>query len=133
MTRTIHLKLPKILPTRSWSGAKKRWAVTILKSRRERHPWERPEDAPTDLVATPDNAFIALAWEDNSADETGFRVYRRAFMGPYVVVAQLVANTTQFFDTNVESGVTYTYYVVAFNPGGESAGSNLAVGSLIGE
>jgi hypothetical protein len=83
-------------------------------------------------MVSPEEGFFIVNWLDNSSDETGFRVYRKTFSGPYGLWAEFEADTTGFGDYDVEPGVFYTYYVVAFNAGGESARSNEMGGMLPG-
>jgi len=73
-------------------------------------------------MVSPEEGFFIVNWLDNSSDETGFRVYRKAFGGPYGLWAEFEADTTGFGDYDVEPGVFYTYYVVAFNAAGSRRG-----------
>ena len=110
------------------------WLVTWLADRRRERqsPGVPVPNAPSNLDVSPEEAFFILTWQDNSGDEAGFRVYRKAFTGPYGVAGEHPANTTGVGDGDVEPGVYYTYYVVAFNAGGESARSNEAGGEISG-
>jgi hypothetical protein len=67
---------------------------------------------------------IRLGWTDNSSNETGFKVERKTGNGTYTTTFTTAANVTQFDDTTVAPGLTYTYRVRAFNGGGDSAPSN---------
>lgn len=91
-----------------------------------------PLNAPSGLIAVDDVGSINLSWTDNSANETGFRVYRKPYNEAFTLRAQLFANQTSFADWTAELGIPYTYYVVAYNAAGESAHSNEATGSVIG-
>jgi len=67
---------------------------------------------PTNLAAEPDDGVIDLAWsapavEEHSATLAGYIVYR----DNQAITA--VITTTEYSDTNVVNGTTYTYYVVA--------------------
>jgi thermitase len=82
---------------------------------------------PTGLVATPGPGAgrITLTWNDNSGNETGFRLFR---CGPDVCgagtqVAEVGTNVTTFVDV-VTSGARYWYGVVSFNAAGQSSASN---------
>lgn len=86
--------------------------------------------APINLVLQAETTYLHLAWEHTSADEDGFRIYRQAFDGPFEVVAEIIADQTEFYDGNVEMGVLYTYYIVAFNSAGHSAPSNQVSGEI---
>lgn len=81
--------------------------------------------APSDLTATPvSSSEIDLAWTDNSTNESGFYVYRRA--SSYSRIANLSANTTSYSDKDLTPETTYWYKVAAYNDAGESELSNEA-------
>ncbi len=77
---------------------------------------------PTELTATPVSPTeIALSWRDNATNETGLVVARsEAAGGPYVEVAALPANRTQYTDTGLAPARTYWYVVRAVNAAGAS-------------
>lgn len=86
-----------------------------------------PPQAPTSLTATAvSSTQIRLTWQDNSSDETGFRVERSIGGAAYTVIATVGANVTTLDDTAVEAGQTCQYRVCACNSGGTSAASNVA-------
>ncbi|MFA5144277.1 MAG: hypothetical protein WC522_08985 [Candidatus Omnitrophota bacterium] len=70
-----------------------------------------------------------LAWEDNSNDETEFRIYRKAgAAGTYIQIAAVPRNVTHYKDegygdTNGTDTTCY-YKVCAYNNAGESQYSN---------
>ena len=76
-------------------------------------------NAPSNLSVSVEEGFFILIWQDNSSDEAGFRVYRKAFGEDYYILVEFPANWTSFGDFDVEYGVYYTWYVVAFGEGGE--------------
>jgi hypothetical protein len=80
-----------------------------------------PPAAPSGLTATAAASEIDLAWQDNSSNESGFRIERRTGSAAFAQIAMTAANATTFADTGVTSGVTYDYRVAAFGPGGTSA------------
>jgi hypothetical protein len=83
--------------------------------------------APSNLHTTAvTSSNIDLAWDDNSNNETGFRLERKTGTGGTYsqLGGDLPANTTTFSDTTVDPNTTYCYRVKAFNAGGESAFSN---------
>ncbi len=98
---------------------KRRRVVTVL-----------PPAAPVNLGIEETPTYLRLFWDDASDNEDGFRLYRRAYSDPFELVAEVPADQTEFHDGNVEMGVIYTYYVVAFNVGGESTASNEVSGEL---
>ena len=113
-----------LLASRRWLG----WLATWLADRRRERQSVPPKvpvpNAPSDVLAVPDDGFIIVVWQDNASDETGFRIYRKAFSGAYGVLGEAGPDVGGYGDYSAEPGVLYTYYVVAFNAGGESARSN---------
>ena len=82
-------------------------------------------DAPTNFRTTGVSAFrVALAWDDNSNNETGFRVERAVGSGTFSPLATLAADETTYADDAAQPRTSYRYRVVAFNASGESAASN---------
>jgi outer membrane protein assembly factor BamB len=72
--------------------------------------------APTNLAASAvSQTQINLTWQDNSADETAFRL-ERSLDGAsgWVDIAYLDANTTTFSDMEATCGTTYYYRVRAY-------------------
>jgi regulation of enolase protein 1 (concanavalin A-like superfamily) len=67
---------------------------------------------------------VDLGWTDGSDNETGFRIQRSSGSGNFEVIGTVSSNVTNFADTNVEAGVTYTYNIVSFNNTGTSVASN---------
>lgn len=84
--------------------------------------------APGSLVATAaSSSEIGLTWSDNSANETGFRVYKSDDNNSnFALIATLPANTTSYSDANLFANATRFYKVTSFNVIGESAASNEA-------
>ncbi|HMP77720.1 MAG TPA: fibronectin type III domain-containing protein, partial [Kiritimatiellia bacterium] len=82
--------------------------------------------APTDLIATPDDGEVSLAWNAPIGDTvTGYRVKRATISGgPYTTVTggDNVAGTT-FLDTTALNGATYYYVVHALNAACEGVAS----------
>lgn len=68
---------------------------------------------------------INLTWTDNSANETGFKVYRSADGGAtFSRIDTLGANVTAYTDVGRAANTTYRYYVVSYNATGNSGQSN---------
>jgi len=84
--------------------------------------------APTNLTATAvSGSQINLSWKDNSANETGFRIWRKVgTSGSWVVRATVGANVTSYQDTGLTPCTLHTYGVVAYNSNGDSGASNAA-------
>ncbi len=81
--------------------------------------------APGDLRASIDGRTVNLAWEDNTSDETGFELQRRASGGTWDVIATLGVNVARYTDT-VPSEGTYEYRVLALRADINSGPSNIA-------
>ncbi len=87
--------------------------------------------APSNLLAVLQaGPQVALTWMDNAATEAGFQVERRVNSGAYVLIASPAANATNYLDTTVVPGNTYTYRVRAVNATGPSAYSNTTAVAL---
>ena len=84
-----------------------------------------PSNPPTNLTAnTLSEDQIALSWQDNSNDETGFRVYFRCCGENFTELGTLGSNETQGVAYGLQASTEYDFYVVAYNLNGESAPSN---------
>ncbi|WP_194768583.1 fibronectin type III domain-containing protein [Tamlana sp. I1] len=104
--------------------------------------WKRPLNAGA-VIAKPaapsgltteaiSGTEIKLTWVDNSDNETGFRVQRMQD-GTYINVGSLAADATMFTDEDLAPSTQYTYRVIAINDGGESAPSDVAMGTTTDE
>lgn len=70
---------------------------------------------------------IALNWTDNSVNETGFRIERKALWeNQWSALEQAGVNSTSFLDTTVGLGEAYAYRVIVLDGGGDGARSNVA-------
>ena len=62
---------------------------------------------------------VDLAWQDNSADEIAFSIFRKETTdNHYSRVAYLAADTETWTDATVDGGKRYNYYVLANRSGG---------------
>jgi len=72
---------------------------------------------------------VQLNWQDNSWNESGFKIYRKFGYpndpGNYFIIDTVFNNITQFIDVTVLPESTYTYRVFAYNQYGQN-GSNTA-------
>ena len=68
-----------------------------------------------------------LRWQDNSGNETGFRIERcrGASCSSFKTVAETAANTIAFVDTGLRRNRSFRYRVRALNAAGASAASNV--------
>ena len=124
-------KLPRIREGGRALAGSRRWlawlATWLADRRRERQsapPAAPVPNAPSNLTVSVEEGFFILIWQDNSNNEASFILYRKAFSGAYRFLDVVLANTTVYADFDVEPGVYYTWYVVAYNANGESAPSN---------
>ncbi|MCR4400969.1 MAG: stalk domain-containing protein [Syntrophomonadaceae bacterium] len=87
-----------------------------------------PPDAPSDLTATAaSSTAIDLAWTDNAANETAFKVERSlSSSGGFTEIAVLPADSTEYRSSGLTAGTTYYFRVRAANGAGDSAYSNTA-------
>jgi C1A family cysteine protease/transcriptional regulator CtsR len=86
-----------------------------------------PPNAPSDLTATPvSSSQINLTWQDNSSDESGFKIERRTGTGSYSQIATVGANVTSYTNSRLSANTTYYYRVRAYNAAGNSNYSNEA-------
>lgn len=83
--------------------------------------------APSDLQAVSmSSSQIKLKWNDNSDSEKGFRVLRSLYSDRnFYPVAELVKDTTEYYDSGLSAGTRYYYKVEAYNDTGRSE-SNVA-------
>lgn len=82
---------------------------------------------PSFLTATPGaGSSLDLQWEDNSGDEIGFPLDRRAANGLFAPLETLAIDTTNFTDGTTLPGVLYEYRLRATNVAGNSAWTPIA-------
>jgi len=81
-------------------------------------------NAPGSLTGTALNdTSIRLIWADNSANESGFHVYRKTATSEFQLITNINANTRTFTNSGLAAGTKYFYKVAAFNGNGLSATS----------
>ena len=83
--------------------------------------YEIPQ-SPQNLIAKSGNMYVNLSWDPPSILKcmiTGYKVYRNGSLLRTIDSSNLYYN-----DTEVVNGVTYSYYITAVNPVGESEKSN---------
>lgn len=114
--------------TWSWSDGTTSCTGTSQSINATRVPGTGPlPSAPTALSGTPQSpSSIALVWNDNASNETGYKVERRTGSASFAQVALVGANTTTFTDTGLNALTAYEYRVRAYNTAGDSAYSNTA-------
>jgi fibronectin type 3 domain-containing protein len=82
-------------------------------------------DRPTELQAAKSAQGIVLAWKDNSAAESGYRIERRAGSEAFAEIATVGADVTGYPDLTAADTETQ-YRVAAFHDYGSSEYSNIA-------
>lgn len=86
-----------------------------------------PAAGPTNLTAAEgEPQTVHLTWNDNSAVEDGYKVWRLVGYPGWVLIADLPANSTSYADVGVSDSTTYSYEVRAKKDGGLSDVSNTA-------
>jgi YD repeat-containing protein len=89
--------------------------------------------APSNLTATAvSSSQINLAWQDNSNNETGFKIERSLDGVNFSLLTTVGMNTTAYQNTGLTLSTTYYYRVKASNANGDSAPSNVAVATTPG-
>lgn len=86
-----------------------------------------PPAAPSHLAATTAaGPTVNLTWNDNSANEDGFRILRCSGQNcsSFVDIASVGANVRTYSDPSVSRNTWYRYRVIAYNGGGNSLPSN---------
>jgi titin len=91
-------------------------------------------DAPSALSLTPVSSdTVGLTWQDNSANESGFRVeYSRNNGKTWLLAGNVPANTSSVQVTGLETGDNYRFRVSAYNEMGLSRRSNAISGRALG-
>ena len=97
-------------------------------------PWSEVSDffimlAPDNVkVSVEESNQIKLSWDDNSDVEEGYIVERKEDgQTDFSVIDTAEAGAEQYLDSNIESGVSYSYRIKAFNENGSSAYSEVAL------
>ncbi|GEM_PF-1301914 len=87
-----------------------------------------PPVAPSNLTATAvSSSQINLAWQDNSDNETGFRIERSLDGINFSLLTMVAANTVSYPNTELAANTRYYYRIKALNSSlGDSGFSNTA-------
>ena len=85
-----------------------------------------PPAAPTGLVATPSSSTqVALAWQDNAGNETGFQVEARTVDGAFAQVATVGPNVVSTVVGALQPSTLYLFRVRAVGAAASSGFSNV--------
>lgn len=87
---------------------------------------------PTASIVAPSNlrftynspTSITLNWNDNSNNETGFKIERKMGSGNFILIDSVGANVTTYTDNSISDTGLYYYRVYAFNSNAVSGYSN---------
>ncbi len=89
--------------------------------------------APSNLTASlefapgnPPAGYVHLQWNDNSNNETGFKIERKSGASPFAVIDSVGSNVTEYDDQNINDSTMYIYRVFGYNGSGNSGYSNEA-------
>ncbi len=78
--------------------------------------------APSGLTATAiSTSQINLAWDDNSGNETGFKIYRGTVSGSLSLIHTTSSGVTTYSNTSLSASTQYFYKISATNAIGDSA------------
>jgi hypothetical protein len=89
--------------------------------------------APSNLQAqAASNSEIDLTWQDNSNNETGFRIEFRTQGGSFQELGSVSANSTSATAFDLQAGTAYTFRVQSVNANGASGFSNQATATTTG-
>jgi len=87
--------------------------------------------APNQLSATASTENILLSWQDNSDNETGFIIYRRAELDTESQeIGRVAANITNFKDETAKHKIIYDYSIMAVNTVGNSTAKEIVQAQL---
>ncbi|MEM7655844.1 MAG: endonuclease [Bacteroidota bacterium] len=87
-------------------------------------------DMPTGLVVSSDTNRLNLQWDDLPT-ENGYLIYRSTDNQNFAFLDSLAEDVVTYADSDVQGGLTYYYYVIAYNAAGNSLPSSVASGSPI--
>ena len=78
--------------------------------------------APRNVAVEMSGSAVLVTWQDNSTNETGFRIERKTNSSNYALIGTVLANSTSFLDTakNCVASTLYYYRVFAVNAAGTS-------------
>ena len=87
-----------------------------------------PPQTPSGATVTYLSSYeVDLQWNDNSNNETGYKVLRRVNNANFAQIGSLAANSTSYHDLTVQPGITYEYHIQAYNVAGYSDFTGLSI------
>ena len=89
--------------------------------------------APGNLTASAvSTSQINLTWQDNSNNESGFKIQSKEGAASWSTIYTTSANATSYQNTGLSANTTYSYRVYAYNSYGNSNYSNTATATTLG-
>ena len=85
----------------------------------------RPSDLKIDTI---NEANVTLSWTDNSMNETGFKVRRKATGGSWVNVITTASDIESYVDNTISQDIEYQYQVKSLNDEDESETAKTVTG-----
>jgi hypothetical protein len=77
-------------------------------------------------VISTTSSSVILGWQDNSNNETGFKIERSTnSLGPFTQIGAVTANVVTYTDAGLPEGSRYYYRVLAYNSQANSSPSNV--------
>lgn len=82
--------------------------------------------APSNLRVTSKNSTsITINWEDNSDNEEGFKIERKAGSGNFILIDSVSANITSYTDNTILDTIMYSYRIYGYSAAAASSFSNV--------
>jgi hypothetical protein len=89
-----------------------------------------PSNLTAQVIFNP-NPQVQLGWQDNSWNESGFKIFKKNGYpndpGEFIVIDTVLNNNTQYTDTSVIKDSTYSYRVFAFNQWGQNGSDTVTI------
>lgn len=82
---------------------------------------------PKVTVDFPDKASAELHWQDNSNEETGYRIFRQAGNSAFTLISNLGPNTTSYTDHSIDTAMRYVYIVEACSSGEHCSSDSIKI------
>ncbi|HET6679972.1 MAG TPA: hypothetical protein VFG84_02115 [Gemmatimonadaceae bacterium] len=88
-------------------------------------PFGEVPAAPSNLAAVPASTSVLLSWDDNSSNESGFRIERApGGTSAFDEIAATGSDVVSYMDLDVTPGTAFSYRIHAYGPDGASTNSN---------
>ena len=86
-----------------------------------------PPNAPSGLAATAaSSSQINLAWTNNATNQNGLQIQQSSDGTTFTTIGSVGAGITSYLVSGLSASTTYYFQVIAYNPVGNSAPSNVA-------